>query len=423
MAKLSYFTTIAIDTRRYTIHYFSMLGNDVSSIDHRIKHYSGAHFDDAFFARFKEVITEFAKETPSQTVQKISLVVPDNCVALDTINVPTMRNRLLTKNALNLALGKNYRNMTDLKVQFHACAQNRQYTTFSTAAIQKRILTGLYSACSENKLLVDTTTYASSAAIGAVAILNPKLKNATYLFLDLKDTYSRFVFVENGRPAGFYPLPFGLEFLSRPKYVQEDMLFDHTMAELTVLNAREKAKAKKLSMLAGETSDEEESEVQEISQPVQSVQETKEAEEITGDLEAVESEDVLEQPFTMTPGQRIVTPKYMARKTPRKLPKFMQRPNPETEEAIACENFRVFVKWALSLLSGNEKITQFGMPEAVFVNIPESLAYVLDAANEEAEESGVEFGLIGYDYDPTVLANLELYGGLFPKAIHAANKF
>ena len=32
--------------------------------------------------------------------------------------------------------------------------------------------------------------------------------------------------------------------------------------------------------------------------------------------------------------------------------------NPETKEGIACENFRVFVKWALSLIHNNEKLTE-----------------------------------------------------------------
>lgn len=417
MLKANYSTTISIDIRRSTIHYFSMLGNDVSSIDHRVKHYTGMLMDESFFNRFKEVMTEFAAETPSESVRKISLIVPDHAVALDTINVPTMRSRGVTQNALNLALGEIYQNLGDLKVQSHVCAQNRQYTTFSTAAIQKRLLTSLYSVCSENKLLVDTTTYAASATVGAVSTLNPKLKNASYLLLDIKDTYSRFVFVVNGRTVGFYPLPFGLEFLSRPRYVQEDMLFDHTMAELTVLNAREKAKAKRLTVLSQDTEAEEvltQMPVEQVSVPMPEAEEPEEPAEPAAIVE----------PFTMTSGQRIPAPKVMARKTPRRLPKFMQRPIPETDEGIACENFRVFIKWALTLLASNEKITQLGKPEFVCVNLPEDLAYLLDSANEEQEESGITFRSIGDGrYDKVVLANLELYGGFFPRAIHPSNKF
>ena len=39
---------------------------------------------------------------------------------------------------------------------------------------------------------------------------------------------------------------------------------------------------------------------------------------------------------------------------------------PETEEEFVYENFRIFVKWALTLLDGNEKFAEQGKPEAVF---------------------------------------------------------
>ena len=39
----------------------------------------------------------------------------------------------------------------------------------------------------------------------------------------------------------------------------------------------------------------------------------------------------------------------------RKLPKFMQRPTPTNARDFVYENFRIFVKWALSYLRGNEK--------------------------------------------------------------------
>lgn len=444
--RLDYHTTVAIDTRRSTIHSFSMVGNDVSTVKHHVKSYTGAHFDDAFFARFKEALAEFAQDAPSESVRKITVIIPDNAVALDTINVPTMRSRAAIKNALNIKLGEIYKNAFDLKIQTHISAQNRQYTTFSTASVQKRILTAINAACSENKLLAHDITYASAAAVSGAMALNPKLKSATYLLLDVKDTYSRFVFVVDGRAVGFYTLPFGLEFLTTPKYVQEDMLFDHTMAELTVLNARERAKAKRLSVLADEP---------EIVEPLPTEEEAPDPDDVAIEeeinaadaendaarahaeslaLEPDESDDEFEEAkditeeiaeqFAMTSGQRIATPKYMPKKMPRKLPKFMQRPIPETDTEIACENFRVFIKWALTLILNNEKITDLGMPEFVCVNMPENLAFLIEYANKEREESGIEFRMLrDTGADSAVLSNLELYGGFYPKNIHPSNKF
>lgn len=431
MGKLKYSTTIAIDPRRSTIDCFSMVGNNMSKVEHRIKNYAGTMQDEGFFARFKEAVGEFVAETPSESVRRISLILPDNAVALDTVNVPTMRNRAVTKGALNLTLGEIYANFGELKVLSHVAAQNRQYTTFSTAAVQKRLLTSLYSACSENKVLVENTTFAASSAAGAVAVLNPKLKNATYLLLDIKDTYARFVFIAKGRAVGFYHLPFGMEFLGGYKYVQEDMLFDHTMAELTVINAREKAKSKRLTVLADEADKSAEIGLTEEASTEEPSSEgngqSANVENMEREIEDNGEEELtsgIAELFTMTPGHRIATPKIMAKKTPRRLPKFMQRPIPETEEEIACENFRVFVKWTLSLIGSNEKITQLGKPEFVCVNLPPYMHFVLDKANEELEENGIEFrNLGGGTYNQTVLDNLELYGGFFPKAIHSANKF
>lgn len=455
--KLDYHTTVEIDTRRSTIHSFTMVGNDVSTVRHHIKSYTGAHFDDAFFARFKEIMTEFAADAPSESVRKITVIIPDNAVALDTVNVPTMRSKGAIKNALNITLGEIYKNYPDLKIQSHVSAQNRQYTTFSTAAVQKRILTAINSSCSENKLLAQDITYASAAAVSGALTLNPKLKGASYLLLDVKDTYSRFVFVVGGRAVGFYTLPFGLEFLSTPKYVQEDMLFNHTMAELTVLNAREKAKAKRLTVLAADEpeiiepmpADAETAEIATDADPdpddvaieaeINAAEAENEEAKAVAEAEAAENAEeeaeeefedgkditaeIAEQ-FAMTVGHRIATPKYMPKKTPRKLPKFMQRPVPETEEEIACENFRVFIKWALTLVANNEKITDIGAPEFVCVNIPENLSFLLDYANAEKEENKLEFRRIRESaIDPSVGANLELYGGFFPKNIHISNKF
>lgn len=421
MGKLNYTTTIAIDTQRSAIHYYSMLGNDQEKIEHRIKNYSGYSLDDNFFTRFKEIINEFVAETPSESIRKISLILPDNAVAVDTVNVPTMRKKSATDNALSLALGEIYRNSIDLKIQSHLAAQNKQYTTYSVSAIQKKILAGIYAICAENKMLVETTTFAASSTIGAAVALNSKLKNATYLFLDIKDTFSRFVFVVGGRTVGFYTLPFGLEFLDGKKYIQEDMLFDHTLAELTVLNSREKAKSKKLTVLADQNDDEADLEVAEEA-PAQ-------AEPAPEDADAAEEEldqetEGEENSAEANAEERPVVHKFLAKKTPRRLPKFMQRPIPETPEDIVNENFRVFVKWALSLLISNEKILTLGAPEFVCVNIPEHLSYALDFANQEREENGIEFRALGAsNATAEVLAHLEFYGGFFPKQIHKSTKF
>jgi hypothetical protein len=119
-----------------------------------------------------------------------------------------------------------------------------------------------------------------------------------------------------------------------------------------------------------------------------------------------------------TPAPNQPNQKLFVKKSPRKLPKFMQREIPETKEGIAQENFRVFVKWALSLLQGNERLVAIDKPEFICVNIPKELEYLIDKVNEEEKENGITFVRLPNDDDEAgLIENIELYGGLFPKLI------
>ncbi len=422
MQKQNYLTTIAIDTERSAFHFYSMIGNDKSTIAHYIKSYANGQLNDDFFAKFKDAVRTFAENTPSETVRKVTVILPDNAVFTDTVRIPTMKGIGQTKNMLDITLGGLYRNYKDLRIVSHVAAQNKQYSTFAIAGVQKNIISSIYAACSENKLLVDTLTYTSSASVGGAVLINSKLKNSSYLFLDIKDVYSRFVFVSNGKTVGFYTLPFGLEFLRRPRVTQEDMLFDHSYAELAVLNARERAKSKRLTVMAlsGETSD--------SAANIEGEEPTETAQKLITDVDEAQDIETVAEEGAETETVETVIPqvnqKIFTRKSPRKLPKFMQREIPETADGIAYENFRVFVKWALTLLNGNERLTELGKPEFVCVNLPSDLVSVLDMANQESEESGISFiRLTGSDEDAEVLSNLELYGGLFPKQIASTAKF
>lgn len=414
MQKLNYSTTIAIDSERSVFHFYSMSGTDKSTVVHHIKSYAGGQFNEDFFNKFKEAISDFARNNPSEAVRKVTVILPDNAVLTDTVRVPTMKGLGQTKKALDITLGGLYRNYKELRVLSQVAEQNKQYTTFEISAVQKNVISSIYASCSENKLLTDTLTYAAAASVGGAALINPKLKNASYLFLDIKDVYSRFVFVVNGKAVGSYVLPFGLEFLRKPKVTPEDMLFDHSYAALSVLNAKERARSKKLTAMdefmdavfEGEDEDYEAVEAGDA----QVVSEDKEASDFNSDTE----EDINIR----------FNSKLFTKKSPRKLPKFMLRDIPETEEGILYENFRVFVKWALNLIHDNEKLTELGKPAFVCVNLPSDLVYVLDKVNEESEENGISFtALTSDEVEPAVLSNLELYGSLFPKFITSMGKF
>lgn len=395
MARLNYSTTIAIDTERSAIHFYSMNGNDVSSIVHTIKSYPGGQLDDVFFQRFKDIVRDYTRQMPSESVRKITVILPDNAVLTDVVKIPTMKGSGQTKKALDATLESLYRNYSDLKISSYIADQNKQYTTFAITAVQERIVAAIYAACSENKLLVGTLTFASGALIGGALQFNSKLKNTSYLFLDIKDVYSRFVFVVNGKPVGYYTLPFGREILEEQSVVSENMLFDRSYAELTIRDARERARSQKLAVMT--------------------------LDEDTANLFAEGMDDEDESATDLDSQSE---PEAFARKIPRELPQFMCRETPTTKEGFAYENFRIFVKWALALIDGNPNLIELDKPQFVCVNLPRNFISVLGKVNEKAEENGTIFiRLPSQIEEPSVMGNLELYGGLFPEQIAPTSTF
>jgi hypothetical protein len=466
--KIELFGVISIDIRRSVFHYCTMLGDDPSTMQHRVKSYAGKAFDGEFYLKFKEALAGFIENEPSEAERKMAIVISDEAVALDCIRLPALKTLRLVQNALDVKISDLFLNKDNLKVVTYLADKNKRYYTYNLASMQKGILDSVALACRENTVVAEPITYAAASTITAVSKLMPEWANENYLFLDVKDIYSRFIFVAGGRAVGFYPLPFGLEYLSAGKFTQEDMLFDHTMSEFTVLNAQERAKAKRLSVmreLGGEVNDlengrevvnldsmlvignggaedddddddemdyaeavrkqnktvtkkvEEEKEAQPQETAQEAVQESVSEERPQEDLEKAEQE-------TQEEKKAETSEKIFVKKAPRKLPSFMWRPVPETEEEITKEHFRVFVKWALSLLQGNPMLTALGEPKFVAVNLPKEMEFIFEALKEEEKESGIAFvRFTGADDNEDVKKNLETVGGLYAKDWHVSAKF
>ena len=126
MKKTNFSATIAIDTARSAFHFYSMIGGDKTTITHQVKNYAGAQFDADFFTRFKAAVREFAHQTPSDTVRKVTVVLPDNAVMIDTVRIPTIKGSNQMNKALDTALRGLFRNYDDLHVIAYVADQNKQ---------------------------------------------------------------------------------------------------------------------------------------------------------------------------------------------------------------------------------------------------------------------------------------------------------
>ena len=399
-SKPNYTTVIAVDADEKELVFYSIEdGGEPVTERKKIK---SRLFDKEFFEIFAQELDEYSKLHPTVQARELTVVLPDMCVSLDSVAVPTMRGGK-SADALNVSLEQFYKNHGELKINTALAMSNKQYSTYATSVIRNDILTKIYSTCAPIKMVPSQITFESAAITNSVSSLQSKLKNSSYLLMDLKEGKTKIVFVVKGRTAGFYELPFGYEILHTSRLAAEDMIFDHSVADLVVLNAKEKARAKQLTMAGGDNSDA-----------------TQMADALNGDDDEFEEDD----PLTTAPSSDDTEYKTMGRKQARHLPKFMLRPTPKDDDGFIYENFRIFIKWALNLIAENQRITAQGAPEAVYVNLPPKYEGVFEATNLEEEENGIKFvSLDIWDGNESVASNLEIYGGLYPSSANKVNVF
>jgi len=351
---------------------------------------------DEYFDALTAALTEFVGNNPSLTNSSVTLVLPDRSIALDTVNIPNARG-IKVVDSLNTNIKTFYKNSNELKINKTVLSSSKQSTLYGVAMIRLATYSAFIKACQAAKMSPDLVTFDANAAVDGAFTLNSKLRTASFLMLDIKNGGSTFAFVNKGRTVGSYTLPFGYEALSYTKVSTDDALIDHYTAELAVINAKEKAKAKKLTMDSADDVN------------------------IPSDGETYEGSDDFEQAGAGIDYNQVDT---LSKRSSKKLPKFMQRPLPEDERGFVYENFRMFVKWALNLLRANTLIMTAAKPEAVYVNLPDEFSFVFDMVNEEAEENGITFAKLDVHGEDSVISeNLDLYGGFFASQYNKNNNF
>ena len=418
--KFNFSTVITIDPEDSLIKFFSMTAGDENSLNSETKKCKTRLFDKEFFETFQEIVNDYALQHPSAQAAGVTIVLPDRSVATDVISIPTLR-RKKTEESLSVAINDLYKNSSDLKINSFMTLQNKQYTTYGISIIRNSILSSLYTACSTCKMLPQAITFAANSTVNAVQSLNPKLNNETYLLMDIKSDFTRISFVSKGRTCGYYSLPFGYSILEHTRHLAaEDMLFDHSKADLLVLNAKEKAKAKQLTMMQddnatqiGESMAEDEAEA--------NTNETPNDDEFPDDEDENEGDVFTKANVNQ---QSNVVFKTLPKKQPRRLPKYMLRPAPHSEDEYTYENFRLFVKWALNLIQTNRKQLWQDKPDCVYVNMPNKFNFLYDMVNEEKKQNGVTFSpLDTKGIGDNILNNLECYGGFFTSQFNQSNNF
>jgi len=393
-------TVINIDFENEAVHLCNMTMGEPNSYRHETAPLKSKSFDDEFFKNLSTALSNYSKKYPVEQNASATVVVSDNFVSTNILNIPTMGKK--TMDSLNVLISEFYKNREQLKINQTLISQNKQYSTFALSIMNQELLSKIYGVCAENRMTPHNITFNSNAIINGVINLNNSMSNKTYAFLDIKPEKSVVILVNKGRTAGFIDLPFGSSILHKNRLAYENMLFDNPEADLLVLNAMEKARLKQLTMMENESA----------AQTAQALNE--QLNENTPDS-SYESELEKVNPVS-------ATQKVLPKKTPLKLPKFMTRPLPNSENEYVYENFRIFIKWALNAVTNNkgnftEKV------DRIYVNMPGEFDFLYDMTNAEKGENKFEFLKFNPRNAGDFLSSLELYGGFFDESPNTTNNF
>ena len=348
---------------------------------------------------------------------RTAVILPDDLFFTDTIKLPVIQKKAMNS-SLGFAFNTLYPNYKDLKYLSYPLYKDKKNAIYNVVGIRKEILDKVVSSLTSIGVDVAGVTFASNASVDRAISFNPKMKNADCVLADVKEKYTRISLVVDGKAVAYYRLPFGYSIFSENEVYREETLFDHSATELLVLNAKEKAKNKKLTTydstpdaLAMETFFK------------KLTGEGEELEEEGEDLQNVEKEERILDSSDESVEEAVQIPvvsNERTTKTLKRLPKYMLRPTPENAEGFDYENFRHVVKWALELARGNQEIFVTGTPKTIYVNMPEKYSPMLEYVKAEGDND-IDFALLSVsESDKEQKEKLELYGGLY---ITKRNKF
>lgn len=369
---------IEIDSISNLIHFFTIKQD--KTVLHDFSSFKFLNFDESFFASFENAVKAFREKNEHLALGRVNILLPNTAFITDTFKIPAIKQAAI-KNSLNVSIEAIYKNHNEIIFNEMVTSKTKSFIHISVTGLKKEIVSHFHKVCASNQLQLNKITCVSSATANGALVANPKLKGASYLLVDIKEDCANFALVIKGFAMGFYSLPFGYNILQDDRIVPEDLLFNHGHAELLVLNAKEKARNKALTVR----------------------EETPEEETALTDEEEFEMGEM---------------------RGKRKLPKFLQREMPEDQQEVIYENFRYFVKWIADFIKQNNEIVSLDKIEKVYVNMPERFKFLFEKTNERFYDKTIEFMPIEANKaNENSLANLDLFGGLNLMQYNKQNTF
>lgn len=430
---------IGFDTLNFNLKIMRVIGRDVSSVKVDFIPVPEEHF---VKGEWNEIITlgisDYIKRQNFDKSFAVHLVLPDRVVATDVIIVPTLaKSKMFT--GLEAQIKDLYFFYNDYKFNKSVVQANKTNTTFELLMVSKTLLNEIYKALGESKLYIKNSTFAANSSVNAVFALRPKNRKQSFIFLDIKSDHANLIAVSNGVTVGWQHIRFGYNVFLNDKVMIENNVVFNDIAQIAVINATERAKKKKMTAMEEDEDDSSDiieenaivlNEIDAHPEQVQGI-DNKELEGVIEaamdngySLSSAASEDAAADIDTEGGGAGSKTPetkpaqpappkvKAYQRKL-KKLPAYMQRPTPETQELINVENFRLFVKHVMLMKMQIEQGGIYSVPAYALVNMPGDYGYVIEETNKEND--GFEFRY----FDPArennveLTEHLDLFGALF----------
>ena len=366
---------------------------------------------------FDKYLEEYIAKFGPLPNEPIVLVLPDVLFTMDTIVLPTLNKRTMA-DAFRTEFQNLYKNHDELLSHSAVINTNKKTTEYLLTLIRKDKVQGFREALAGRNLKLDKVVCAAVARCEALTDQHGRLHRDTYLFLDVCSSSSSITLYDKGRLFGFASLPFGINALPEDRVVNEYDLYEHDIADLAVINAREKAKAAKLTMAAEEevnadvlmaNTDASAMSKQDIMAMAQEMAEEEAAAAAALAPQEDEDDDAEEEAAPVEAVTVAVPQGKRYVKKPRRLPSYMLRPVPETANGMVCENFRAFQSRLLNYARTCKLSDTLPTPAYIVVNLPKEYEFLIQTLNAQ-EDNGLSFRLLCDDGHSNILENLEMHG-------------
>lgn len=362
---------------------------------------------------FESALSNYVKEKGEFKSSSVTLVLPDNAVGIDAITLPTMKKSVLS-DVYSTEFKTLYKNHTSLQSKSLVIKSTKMSTTYLVTMIQKKIIADIDDVLDKYNLNLKLTTFAAAATADAVIALGPKVGKHNTMIVDVKKEETEIVFYGKDIIYGFSSLPFGYDVLKKDSVINDSMVYFNEVSELAVINAKESAKSKSLTMAIDLEEDEEVS--KDVSSDPQ-VMETSKTElsrdefvKLMQEDSKTKEEDLEDDDLELEDIKVEESKKTLTRKI-KKYPKFMQREEPTSEEEYIIENFRLFQKRILLYAKHCELSDYLPNVDYVLVHFPEQFMFL---NNKDIQKNNKDLELKFFSSvnanNGIVSENLDLYG-------------